>query len=535
MSNVRTRKGFIALMLVIMLLMSGISVNAASSGVSIKKYSAPTTLKTGQKFVVKGTVSSTQTIKRIEVGIVNSSGKWTSYKYDNKKVNAKSFNLSKADKKLKFGKLAEGIYYYRIYVHTADGKTHTVLDQKFTVKTPRPVVSDCTQPDELKIGKGFSLKGKITSDTKMTKVEIGVVNADTGKWTAQKYTTNPKAKTFNISKADSAVHFGRLECGFYTYRIVAKTSYGTFTLVDKSFSVVDPESENNLKSESPNIKLSGCNAPVIYNVGKDFKVKGTVNAEEGINRIEAGIVFEPTNKWTDYKYDSPVIGKTFNLNKVASTLQFSKLPGGTYYYRVYVHTESGVWLAINRKFKVRPSNKPQAAVDWAVNIANDDTFNYGEKPIANAIGCYFCGTNEKKVKNSGGDERYAKTYVCMTFVGAAYAHGAGDPDILKACQRGKMTLYETNDNFTKFSCWMKIGACKDLTIKDLMPGDVVIDWSDHNDNNGHAFIYIGNNNLVEASGGGWGANSIGVKTGTAATRLARLGSDSRNYVMRYIH
>ena len=207
---------------------------------------------------------------------------------------------------------------------------------------------------------------------------------------------------------------------------------------------------------------------------------------------------------------------------------------------MYAHTEAGVKIAFNKEFTVKPSGKPMAAVNWAVRIANDDTFTYGEKPIANQQGCYFCGNNDKKVaaakkKKMENPERYEKTYVCLTFIGAAYAHGAGDPEILAKCQKRYMTMYETNDNFRVFSCWMKIGACKDLTVNDLLPGDVIIKWSDHNDNNGHVCMYNGGNDVVESSGGGWSANSIAVKHDVAAKRLASLSSSSKNYVMRYRH
>ena len=170
-----------------------------------------------------------------------------------------------------------------------------------------------------------------------------------------------------------------------------------------------------------------------------------------------------------------------------------------------------------------------AAVAWAIDIANDNSFAYGDKPAANAIGCYFCGTN-KKNKPKG----YEKTYVCLTFVAAAYAHGAEDPEVYYACSHGKMPLYENDKNFSEFSCWKKIGSCKSLTIDDLQPGDVIINWSAHSDNSGHACMYIGGNDLVESSGGGWGANSIAVKKGAAAKRLKSYSGDGRNYVMRYV-
>ena len=172
-----------------------------------------------------------------------------------------------------------------------------------------------------------------------------------------------------------------------------------------------------------------------------------------------------------------------------------------------------------------------AAVAWAIDIADDDSFAYGAKPAANAIGCYFCGTNCGPVKYNK-PQGYEKTYVCLTFVAAAYAHGAEDPEVYYACSNGKMPLYENDNNFSRFSCWTKIGQCSNLSIDDLEPGDVVIQWSDHNDNSGHTWMYAGNGQIVESTGGGWGANSIALKDG-AAGRLASYGRNGRNYVMRY--
>ena len=39
-----------------------------------------------------------------------------------------------------------------------------------------------------------------------------------------------------------------------------------------------------------------------------------------------------------------------------------------------------------------------AACDWGVDIAEDDSFTYGECPQALHNGCYFCKTNGKKGK-----------------------------------------------------------------------------------------------------------------------------------------
>ena len=558
----RKRRMFIALLVIAALMTSGVVTFAASSNVTIRSYNAPSSIKAGKGYSVKGTISSSTKIKRVEIGIVKSSGGWTKYKYDNKKVNAKSFNVKKADSKLKFGKLSTGTYYYRIYAHTSDGVCHTVLNQKFSVtastKSNGASLKNMSYPGTLVKGKGFNVKGTVKSSKKIKSVTVGVTNAS-GSWTNVKYTkTKINSKSYNLNKLNSKIIFGKLPAGSYRYRVDVTTTKGTSTLANQAFSVSAPaaaapapamgsgvisteggaiastntttdSSASLTQTTTGTVKVENHNLPSNYSVGKSFAIKGTIQSEETINRVEVGIIFAPTNKWTSYKYDlSGANSNTFDLSRAASALKFEKLPGGTFKYRIYVHTASGVTVALNHPFTVAPSNKPTAAVNWAIKIANDDSFTYGAKPATSKLGCYFCGTNQKK-KPKG----YEKTYVCLTFVGAAYAHGANDPEIHKACASAKMPMYENDYNFKKFSCWMKLGSCKELSVNDLQPGDVVIKWSDQNDNNGHVWMYVGGDKFVDSEGYGWQAKSIAVRNG-ASNLLKKYGSaSSKNYVMRY--
>lgn len=170
-----------------------------------------------------------------------------------------------------------------------------------------------------------------------------------------------------------------------------------------------------------------------------------------------------------------------------------------------------------------------AAVAWAVKIANDNSFAYGYKPATAKPGCYFCGTNQRN-KPSG----YEKTYVCMTFVHAAYAHGAEDPEMLADCQAGRYTVSLNDWNFSHWSCWEKVGRCSSLSVDDLKPGDVII-WYAADDASGHASMYIGDNNIVDAANEGWGADTIAVRYGQGQSYLNRGANFSSNsYVMRYV-
>lgn len=173
----------------------------------------------------------------------------------------------------------------------------------------------------------------------------------------------------------------------------------------------------------------------------------------------------------------------------------------------------------------------RGALAWAVKIASDDSFSYGKKPQTSTCGCYFCGTNQRN-KPKG----YEKTYVCMPFVTAAYAHGAEDPEMYALCEGGKRCLSLTESNL-RYSCWTRVGSAGSLSVSDLQPGDVICKYSADN-TSGHLSIYLGNGDIVDATSDGgncWGPNSIAVRRGAAAGYLRRAaGASGKSYVMRYV-
>ena len=172
----------------------------------------------------------------------------------------------------------------------------------------------------------------------------------------------------------------------------------------------------------------------------------------------------------------------------------------------------------------------RAAVAWAVRTANDDSFAYGTGDACHSSGCYYCGTNHRN-KPSG----YEKTYVCLTFVEAAYAHGAEDPEMLAECQGGRGVMAVNDSNFSKYSCWEKVGYTSNLSVDDLKPGDVICYYNAGGYDNGHMEMYAGNGAIVDAAYEGWGSDTIALRPGTAASELRAATSHSGNsYVMRYV-
>ncbi|MBQ9014997.1 MAG: C40 family peptidase [Firmicutes bacterium] len=183
--------------------------------------------------------------------------------------------------------------------------------------------------------------------------------------------------------------------------------------------------------------------------------------------------------------------------------------------------ETGVYLAEKKTVTVvsRKSTRTEqidAAVQWALRIAADNSFAYGTGRNAHHNGCYFCGTNYGPRKYMKPSRRYKKTYCCNPFIHAAYAHGAQHPKMLAACRRGAAIGMEKK-TYRGFGCWKCVGK---PAYRKLQKGDVLVKHD-------HVAMYIGKQRMVEASGGNWSASSI------SAHHMSKKDYRKFSFVMRY--
>ena len=101
------------------------------------------------------------------------------------------------------------------YGHPAySGDTAPTGASEITVST------DATYPTSLTVGQSFSLKGTVSSKYKLTKVRVGIYNAN-GTLNGISAESAPNATSFSISSVDASVKFGSLSAGMYTYCIEA--------------------------------------------------------------------------------------------------------------------------------------------------------------------------------------------------------------------------------------------------------------------------------------------------------------------------
>jgi hypothetical protein len=154
-----------------------ISASSASyaSTLSISDPSIPSTLKQGKGFAVRGVISSNYQIKKVVVGIYNASGKAIISKTVN--PNEWSYNLSRIDSYIKFGTVPIGTFNYKITA-TDEKETSVLVNSVFTVQgTSKLKIKSYNAPKKIKKGRSYSIKGKISSNNKITNVTVKVTDS----------------------------------------------------------------------------------------------------------------------------------------------------------------------------------------------------------------------------------------------------------------------------------------------------------------------------------------------------------------------
>lgn len=417
----------------------------------------------------------------------------------------------------------------------ADAKGQTIV-----VKNVRGVVAEKKVPDiggkyvfRIKLPKSVIRKSKITS------FAVNAIDANDEKvWTSCVRVEYKARKDQDIDLKEKEVE---LKFPGDDKAVEAASSAG----LDLSYSssdedVVKVDEKGNIEpvgEGTAEVKVNQSNDPEYKDVTKSIKVSVkevphyTVRFHLGRNAADLAKDEEGNSEAAESSDDDTVIEQQIAVGDSAE-LQATADAKGDYEFLGWASSETGYPAYGNADevtdlagdgetvdlYAVWHGERAQEAVDWAIALAADNRYGYGQGTFK----CNICGLMPKK------------QYTCMPFLAAAYAHGPRDPIMLAG---GKHVINLNNKNFSGElgQIWEKVGLCKNLSIEDLEPGDVIIKWSDHN-NSGHAWMYAGGDQIVEAVPAKSYANQIAVKSGAAA-KLRRYGrsegTPSKNYVMRY--
>lgn len=283
----------------------------------------PEVVVTGTDKPVSGMINSAYTMKTIDLGIADSTGK-TWVKYRTYTPGTKYFDISSADAKLDFSTLEPGKYYFKMIVTDSRGCTST-LKRAVEVKDAF-AVSKLAYADKMVKAEDPDFSGKITSVYNMTKVKVGVYNETSKKW-LNYVILNPNAKSASLADASKDLDFGKLDYGTYSLRAYAYDEDGNKgDVVRVPFEVTEA------------FAVSGLKTPTVITYGNSYSVKGTISSVHNLKLVKVGV--KQDGKWVKYFSYNPA-AKTYSLADTAPDMTFKGISPGTYTYNVYLTDVNG--------------------------------------------------------------------------------------------------------------------------------------------------------------------------------------------------
>ena len=308
------------------------TTSSTASTLKISSYNYPSSIKAGSSYSIKGTIKSNYSISKVTVKVLNSDG--DTVLSASATPNAKSYSIANLDSKIKFGSLSVGTYTYKVTAKDTKG-SKTLVKKSFKV-TSLLKIKSYNYPTTLVKGNSYSIKGTISSSYKITKVTVKVINSS-GK-TVLSASATPNAKSYSIAKLDSKIKFGSLSAGTYTYKVTAKDTKGSKTLVKKSFKVTT-------------LKIKSYNYPTSITKGSSYSIKGTITSSYKIKKVTVKVL--NSSGETVLSASAKPNAKSYNIKKLDSKLKFGSLSKGTYTYRVAATDTKGSRVLVKKTFKVK--------------------------------------------------------------------------------------------------------------------------------------------------------------------------------------
>ncbi|MCR4645545.1 MAG: hypothetical protein K5695_09090 [Oscillospiraceae bacterium] len=305
-------------------------------------FEMPASIRPGQSVSVVGAVTSYESdMRALTVGVYSAAGTFVTGKTINPKSNW--YDLKNLDRYVAFGSLPEGDYVFAIIASNASQTNTSLMVKRFKVTADAPVLTDTISylngtniPGNFSQGQDIELTGTITSAvSELTKVEVGIYNA--AMEPVKTGTATPNAKSYDIKELSGSVSFDQLTDGVYFYKVSATNGSVTTLLANQQFTVGSSDVPS-YGSDALTITGQGT-LPSTLNLGQALSIAGTVtSASSNMTALTVGVYNEAGSFVTGVTINPKA--KSFDLKRLDDTVEFNKLPAGTYTYAVIASNAS---------------------------------------------------------------------------------------------------------------------------------------------------------------------------------------------------
>ena len=203
-------------------------------------------------------------------------------------------------------------------------------------------ISVTSHPTRIKLGTAWGMRGSVTSNYKITRVDGAIYNAGGQKVMSSVDYPNATSMDIRYSQVNNALLFNNLPVGTYRLKISAADASGKTQNWEVGFEVYTDSTLNINMTSSPSSIAKG----------KCFGLRGTVSSNYTITGIQ-GEILNSSGAVVDSTWDSPN-STSFNVRygNINNYLEFNWLARGSYTLRVTAYDASGRSVTWTRGFNV---------------------------------------------------------------------------------------------------------------------------------------------------------------------------------------
>ncbi len=242
-----------------------------------------------------------------------------------------------------------------------------------------------TFPTKIAPGKGMSCYGYVVANQKIKEVSAKILDANgKTKYSFSDERTASKAPYYysflsSTNKDGAAVDdkmlFSKLTAGSYTYVVSATDLKGKIVNFEKSFKVSSSYSSNSVSfgttcMDPSTLKVSSYEYPTTLKKGSAYSNKGKITSNYPIQQVTISVLDSNSNSVLSASTKS--ITYSYDISKLNSKIDFSKLTGGNYTYRVYAKDSKKSSYLIKKTFMVE--SKKISSANYPVKIEKGKDF-----------------------------------------------------------------------------------------------------------------------------------------------------------------